>query len=118
MIEKSLKILAHLKDKSMPVSVQYLENRFGIDTSKYIQELIDLSYIEETTQKRYSRSYSSERFYHDAPCGLYRITGSGRAHLNNRLKTHIDSWITRIAAIIGAVTGVASLLIEIIFHFA
>lgn len=109
MNKKMLEILVHLKERNNPVSMKYLENQFGLNAPKYVQELIDLDYVKETTSKHYARSGDPNAFLRDAPSGLYRITGAGRVYLECRNRDRFERWFTLIAAAIGAVTGILAL---------
>lgn len=109
MNKKSLAILKHLASRNMPVSLEYLTNRFGYITQKHIQELVDIEYVREDTQRVYTRTGADGKFIHNAPSGLYRITGAGRAFLECRISNGFERWATLALALVGAITGILAL---------
>lgn len=49
--------------------------------------------------------------------GIFRITSHGLAYLQKKPGKDFDRWLTRIGAVVGAITGITALIMEIKLHF-
>ena len=102
----SLKLLKYI-DKQKAVRATMLKLKYGKSVSMYLGYLHMDDFISE------SWDYVS-----DSKCDyVYRTTPKGKAFLEENPGKRFDTWLTRIIAIWGAVTGTIALILELLSRF-
>lgn len=110
----SLKVLKYISSKQDNVSVQAIKEMFG-DTSKksllFLEKegLIKSGRIPIGCDRDLKPILQSD--------GLFSITSTGLAFLEEKPGKDFDRWLTRFCAIWGAITGTAALILEAVLHF-
>lgn len=111
----SLKILKELKSKPEPVSEKELIFLFGKETEKSLNYLCSEKYI--TQGIKYGGitrdPVTGRATTVNCPNGMYSISAFGKDFLQHFFLNEFDKWITRIAAFVGAVTGIISLILHV-----
>lgn len=115
----SNKVLKYLKKQTSPTPQAVITDKYGENAKR------SLNYLEKDGFIRLGTIFG-DRFieYDKLPNALkanqslvYEITSLGINYLEEKPGQDFDRWLTRIAAIIGAITGCVSLVLEIMLHF-
>lgn len=101
----SVKVLRYIKKNGESVRVEQIVEKFGSSGTQSLSMLCSEDYL--------SRSF--ERADPLAPpCNIYYMEPKGRGFLQRKFWDDFDRWITRAAALIGLITGAASLILHLI----
>lgn len=116
----SKKILKYIGKQDAPISEEALVNKFGVKTYPSLEYLKGLDYISEGESikgMRYDRDTNTMEPY-TVPNKLFEIKPAGMDFLQSNRRNSFDAWITRICAIIGALSGIAALIWEFVDHLS
>ena len=114
MVDKlSLKILHFLRGKS-EVPESDIVDKFGQKSVASLHYLRSNDYISSGTKILGTGPDSKPVFM---PNGIYSIAPKGHYLLESKPGTDFDRWLTRIIAIVGAVTGISAIVLELWLHF-
>lgn len=114
MDKTSVKILRYIKRHGPHVSAKVIEDKFGKEAKSSISYLESQKYIKSQRRLAGPGVGGKPVFL---STGIYEIDSPGRDFLQHKLGNDFDRWITRIASIVGAITGITALIGEIVFHF-
>nr|WP_290463187.1 hypothetical protein [Acutalibacter muris] len=102
----SRKLLKYI-DKQKLVSANTLKSKYGQSVRVYLGYLHMDDFISESWE------YVSK----DKCDYVYRTTPKGKAFLEENPGKRFDTWLTRIIAIWGAITGTIALVLELLSRF-
>ena len=110
----SIKILKELNKSNKPVTYEQLTFLYGAHAPRSIAFLTSEKYITEGTKYGgISRDPATGRVATvNVPNGKYEISAIGKDFLQHLVLNEFDKWITRIAAFVGAITGIISLVLH------
>lgn len=110
----SLEVLKKLKGAENATAWKTVIDTFGKSATKSLSFLEGEGYIKSGRIPIGVDSNSQLILKSD---GLYSITSKGLAFLEEKPGKDFDRWLTRFCAILGAITGTAALIAEIVLHF-
>lgn len=116
----SVKVLKLIAKAGRPVTKSEIVDKYGDEAISSLEYLKEIKYIHE--------EYRHEGLYYDrdvndlmprlVPGNVYDLKPIGKDFLESHPGKGFDRWVTRICAIIGAITGISALVWEIIDHLS
>lgn len=110
----SHRVLKYIRKNSPVVSHQEITNKFGSCAKESIAYLEKSGYIRSGKRVIGVGENMKPVFGSD---GNYAITSEGMSYLESTPGAKLDKWVTRVVAIIGAMTGIGALVLELVLHF-
>ena len=107
--KSSENVLKFISEKGGQATDKMIRERFGEKADASLQFLQEKGFV--LSRKEYSGINSFGRPV-TTGATYYVCQPAGNAYLEEIVGKRVDRWITRIAAIVGAVTGVVSLLLH------
>lgn len=101
------KVLRYLSKQDNLTSQEELVAKFGDRAPNSVEYLVSIGFLKQTKNWVYANGQS-----HSVAGGKYEITGGGLCYLHDAPLQAADSWITRICAIVGAITGIVALIVK------
>lgn len=114
----TIKVLKLIQKQGKPIHEATIVEKFGDEARSSLEYLKGIEYIHEGSeiQGMYYDSNENRMRPEIVPNGVFEIRPAGKDFLQSSPGVNFDRWITRICAIVGAVTGIAALIWEIIDH--
>ena len=116
----SVKVLKYISKQNDPVSAEQIMEKYGTRGNQSLSMLYQENYL--------SRGIAKTMYYHNTETGraesktipnnMYAIEPLGRDFLEHKFWNDFDRWLTRGAAFVGLITGVASLIMHLIGYNA
>lgn len=106
-------VLSFMARQTDAVSTADIQHAVGDAAPRSVEYLQKEGYI----QAQYKRHYSPGDGIYKRQCDAYTITAKGISYLEHRPGVVADRWITRICAIVGALTGIPALVLELVRIF-
>ena len=112
----SIRILKELNKSNGPMSYDQLTFLYGKNAPRSISYLTSEKYISEGTMYGgiVRDPVTGRANTVNVPNGKYKISALGKDFLQHLFLNEFDKWMTRIAAFVGAITGVVSLVLHFI----
>lgn len=111
----AVKILRQLDKEESSVSRKSIIEKYGSKASGALSFLEKEHYIKQGSVFMPHQNANGRAFY--MPNGEFEIDSIGRDYLQHKFWNDFDRWATRICAVVGAITGIASLVWQVIEHF-
>lgn len=99
------KVLRFLSRHAGMNALSVIVAKCGPSTERSLEYLVSIGYVKQSQRRVYTIEGTRS-----TPDDKYQITAGGLCYLTEFPWISIDKWLTRICAVVGAVTGIAALI--------